>query len=111
MMVDNLGPGAFPMLLGIILALCSIYLIVRPDPDPEWPNAIAWGRMALIILSFVVYAYIMEPLGFIITTTFEMIALGYIFILGKTSDLRFLIYDVREQFIHRKSKIKNRKSK
>jgi len=79
MMVDNLGPGAFPMLLGIILALCSIYLIVRPDPDPEWPNAIAWGRMALIILSFVVYAYIMEPLGFIITTTFEMIALGYIF--------------------------------
>ena len=76
---DNLGPGAFPLILGIILAICSIFLIIRPDPDPAWPGPMAWVKMGLIIVSFIVYAYIMEPLGFIVTTTLEMIALGYIF--------------------------------
>ena len=78
-LTDYLGPSAFPLLLGILLGICSLYLIIKPDPNPQWPEASAWIRMGLIILSFIVYAYIMEPLGFIIATTFEMVSLSYIF--------------------------------
>ena len=76
---DNLGPSAFPLLLGILLGIFSLYMIIKPDPNPQWPDLSAWIRMGLIILSFIVYAYIMEPLGFMLATTFEMVSLSYIF--------------------------------
>lgn len=76
---DNLGPSAFPLFLGILLGILSLYMIIKPDVDPQWPDSSGWIRMGLIILSFIVYAYIMEPLGFIIATTFEMVSLSYVF--------------------------------
>ena len=76
---DNLGPSAFPLFLGILLGILSLYMIIKPDVDPQWPDMSGWIRMGLIILSFIIYAYIMEPLGFIVATTFEMVSLSYIF--------------------------------
>ncbi|MGB0385792.1 MAG: tripartite tricarboxylate transporter TctB family protein [Ardenticatenaceae bacterium] len=77
---DVLGPAAFPTLLGVLLCLLSIYLIVRPDPDPDWPTDITiWIKLGLIILSFVAYAYLIKPLGFMLATTLEMIVLSYLF--------------------------------
>ena len=51
---DNLGPSAFPLLLGILLGIFSLYMIIKPDPNPQWPDLSAWIRMGLIILSFIV---------------------------------------------------------
>lgn len=76
---DNLGPSAFPLFLGILLGILSLYMIIKPDVDPQWPDRSGWIRMGLIILSFIVYAYIMEPFGFVIATTFEMVSLAYVF--------------------------------
>lgn len=66
---ETVGPETFPTLLAVVLVITSLYLIVKPDPDAHWP----WGRTAmeliLAILILVVYAFLLEPLGFVIATT------------------------------------------
>jgi len=78
-MADPVGPKAFPIMLGILLGLLSFYLIFKPDPNPTWPAPDAWLRIGLITLSFIGYAYLMVPLGFIVATTLEMFTLSLIF--------------------------------
>ncbi len=66
---ESVGPDTFPKLLAVVLALSSLYLIVRPDPDNAWP----WNRTGIeLIIAVVVlllYALLLQPLGFIISTT------------------------------------------
>ncbi|WP_114418927.1 tripartite tricarboxylate transporter TctB family protein [Marinospirillum perlucidum] len=66
---EAVGPETFPLLLAIGLGLSSLYLVVRPDPDNAWP----WSRTGLeLIIAVVVlifYALLLQPLGFIISTT------------------------------------------
>ncbi len=76
---DVLGPSAFPLLLGVLLIILSILLMLKPDENPEWPQAQGWLRIGLILASFIVYSYIIEPLGYIVATSLEMIALSLIF--------------------------------
>ncbi|MBV7335234.1 tripartite tricarboxylate transporter TctB family protein [Chloroflexi bacterium TSY] len=76
---EPLGPGAFPMLLGLLLAIFSLLLAIKPSPDPAWPKWDAWVKMALILVTFVVYAYLLKPLGFVVSTALEMFALSLIF--------------------------------
>jgi len=66
---EAVGPETFPTILAVVLALSSCYLMVKPDPDAEWP----WGRTAVELLIavgiLVVYALVLEPIGFIPSTT------------------------------------------
>jgi putative tricarboxylic transport membrane protein len=73
-----LGPATFPLALSIPLAAFSLYLIVRPDPDPEWARGRALLKQALTLIVFVAYAYMLEPLGFIVATLLEVAALGWL---------------------------------
>lgn len=76
MIGDPLGPAVFPLVLSIPLALFSIYLIVRPDPEPAWARGGALLKQVLTLAVFVAYAFLLEPLGFVITTFLAVIALG-----------------------------------
>lgn len=76
---DPLGPGAFPTMLGILLGICSLWLIVKPDPSPVWPPRHSWLQMTIIIGSLVLYTYTIRPLGFVISTAIEMVILAFIF--------------------------------
>lgn len=67
--VEAVGPRTFPTLLSIVLALSSLYLIVRPDPDNHWPGARTGLELVLAIVVLSAYAFLLEPLGFIIATT------------------------------------------
>jgi putative tricarboxylic transport membrane protein len=78
-MVDPVGPRAFPAILALLMALFSLYLIIKPDPNPLWPAADTWVRIGLITLTFIGYAYLMVPIGFVLATTLEMTALALIF--------------------------------
>lgn len=64
----SVGPDTFPKMLAVVLALTSIYLMVRPDPDNAWP----WNRTGLeLVIAVVVlllYTALLQPLGFIIST-------------------------------------------
>ncbi|WP_027881697.1 tripartite tricarboxylate transporter TctB family protein [Meiothermus rufus] len=76
---DPLGPRPFPYLIAALLGLSAFWLLFRPDPNPTWPPRSAWRSFALVLLSLVAYAYLVVPLGFILTTTLEMALLSYLF--------------------------------
>lgn len=78
-LADPLGPRAFPLLLAASLALFSLYLLVRPDPDPAWPPPHVLRGQLGMLASFVVYSYALAPLGFLLATTLEMAWLSRLF--------------------------------
>jgi putative tricarboxylic transport membrane protein len=75
---DPLGPAMFPLVLAIPLGLLSLYLIVRPDPEPEWARGRILLKQALALIAFVAYAYLLEPLGFIVASVLAVAALGWL---------------------------------
>ena len=36
-LADPVGPRAFPLLVGGVAALSCLVMILRPEPDPDWP--------------------------------------------------------------------------
>jgi putative tricarboxylic transport membrane protein len=78
MIGDPLGPAVFPMALAIVLGLLSLYLILRPDPEPDWPGRRALLMQVLTLIAFVAYAYLLEPLGFLLSTFLAVAVLGWL---------------------------------
>ena len=35
---DPVGPKAFPSLMAGLMALCCLYLLLKPDRDIHWPD-------------------------------------------------------------------------
>ncbi|MBW6391229.1 tripartite tricarboxylate transporter TctB family protein [Billgrantia antri] len=66
---ESIGPDTFPTLLAVVLGLSSLYLIVRPDPDNAWPWSRTGIELIVAVIVLVLYAMLLEPLGFIISTT------------------------------------------
>ena len=73
---DPLGPAVFPIVLAIPLGLLSLYLIIRPDREPAWPRGRALIKQVLALVAFVAYAYLLEPLGFLLSTFLAVVVLG-----------------------------------
>ncbi|HET8726728.1 MAG TPA: tripartite tricarboxylate transporter TctB family protein [Alphaproteobacteria bacterium] len=71
---DPLGPAAFPTMLAIPAGLFSLYLILRPDPDPEWVVGSPLLRQVATLSVLVGYALLLEDLGFVLAT-FAAVAL------------------------------------
>ena len=67
-LADPVGPKAFPILIGAVGALSALVLILRPDPDPDWPALRTFGALLVAVIVLVAYAYMLKPLGFIIPT-------------------------------------------
>ncbi|HTN34900.1 MAG TPA: tripartite tricarboxylate transporter TctB family protein [Marinobacter sp.] len=67
--VETVGPDTFPTILSVILAAGSLYLMVKPDPDAQWPVGKTAFELVVSVIVLVVYALLLEPLGFIISTT------------------------------------------
>lgn len=74
---DPVGPKAFPMLVGAVAALCGLVLVVRPDPDPEWPDVRTWGSLLIAVVVLIGYAYALKPMGFLIPTAITAAILSY----------------------------------
>jgi putative tricarboxylic transport membrane protein len=67
-LTDPLGPQAWPMMLGGILALFSIYLIVKPQHGAAWPKRIVLLRQFVLVIALVGYALLLDPIGFLAAT-------------------------------------------
>ena len=76
MIGDPLGPAVFPVALAVALGLLSLYLVVRPDREPDWPRGRALLKQALTLVAFVAYAWLLEPLGFLVSTFLAVVVLG-----------------------------------
>ncbi len=66
--VDPMGPKAFPIVIGITLAVAAIYPIVKPDPRPDWPAAGRLLEIAFAVVLMIAYAQALPRFGFVLST-------------------------------------------
>ncbi len=74
---DPVGPKLFPIIIGVVGALSALFLVFRPDPEPEWPALRTLGALAAAVLVLVLYAYALKPLGFLLPTAIAAAILSY----------------------------------
>ena len=74
---ETVGPDTFPMILTVALLLASIALMVKPDPNNVWPKGKTLIEIGYAIVALIAYAILMEPLGFIISTTLTVTFLAW----------------------------------
>ena len=74
---DPVGPKTFPVIIGAIGALSAMFLVFRPDPEPQWPAAKTFGALAIAVIVLVLYAYSLRPLGFLLPTAIAAAILSY----------------------------------
>lgn len=77
---DPLGPSAFPLVLAVPFGLLSLYLLFRPDPDPEWALGGRFIRQASSVALLIVYSQVLEFLGFMFSTA--VLGTSMAFLLG-----------------------------
>jgi len=76
-LADPVGPKAFPILVGSIAALCGLVMMVKPDPDPQWPIFKTFIALLVAVVVLVAYAYALKPFGFLIPTAITAAILSY----------------------------------
>jgi len=74
---EGVGPETFPTILALVLVVGSLYLMVKPDPDAQWPMSKTALELVTSVVVLVIYALLMEPLGFIIATTLAVGTLSW----------------------------------
>lgn len=76
-MSDPVGSKTFPIAIGVIAALCGLVMVLRPDPEPEWPGVRTLISLAFAVVVLVAYAYGLKPYGFVIPTALAAGILSY----------------------------------
>ncbi len=76
-MADPVGSKTFPIMIGAVAAICGVFLMVKPDPDPDWPAARTFLALGFAVVVLVAYAYALKPLGFLIPTAIAAGVLSY----------------------------------
>lgn len=65
---DPLGPESWPRILAIFAALCTLYILIRPDAIKLQMTKAIWVRIVIVSILLFGYAMAYEPLGFIVST-------------------------------------------
>ena len=76
---DPLGPAAFPLIGAGLLALGAISLWRLDRDGGVLPDSQALRRITLATVSFLAYAALLAPLGFVLATTAEFATLALLF--------------------------------
>ncbi|WP_421725767.1 tripartite tricarboxylate transporter TctB family protein [Bauldia sp.] len=74
---DPVGPKTFPILIGIVGGVSAIFIVIRPDPSPTWPPLRTFGALFVAVAVLVLYAFALEPLGFLLPTAIAAGVLSY----------------------------------
>ena len=70
-------PKLFPLMIGTVAAICSLILVFKPDPDPDWPASKTFLSMGIAVVVLAVYAVLLKPLGFLLPTMLAAGILSY----------------------------------
>jgi putative tricarboxylic transport membrane protein len=65
---DPLGPETWPQILSVVAAICCLFIIIWPDGRGFKLPQNTLVRISLVVILLVLYAWLYEPLGFIIST-------------------------------------------
>lgn len=76
-MIDVVGPRAFPYMVGTVLAICSLYFLLRPDAEPEWPILAKLIEIIFATAVMLLYAWALSKVGFVIATVFATAYLSW----------------------------------
>ena len=76
-LADPVGPKVFPIGIGVIGAISAMFLVFRPDPEPQWPGPRTFLALGFSVLVLVAYAYALKPLGFLLPTAVVAGILSY----------------------------------
>lgn len=63
--LDQMGPGYFPLALGIILTALGVAVFLKAQPDEVKMQAINWRAMALITAAPIVFGLTVRSLGLV----------------------------------------------
>lgn len=75
---DPLGPKAFPMLVSGAGLLAGVVMLIKPDPEPDWPVWRTFARLAAALGILILYAFSLTPLGFLVPTAAASAAVSYL---------------------------------
>ncbi len=76
-MIDAIGARAFPYIVGTVLAICSLYFLLRPDEEPEWPILVNLIEIFFATAVMFAYAWALSKVGFVIATVFATAYLSW----------------------------------
>ncbi len=65
---DVVGPKAFPLIIAAVLAAASVYFLLKPDPEPEWPSLGGLAEIGFAVLVMLAYAQLLPEIGFVFAT-------------------------------------------
>lgn len=60
-MSDPVGPRVFPYLIALVMIVCSLVMVLRPDPEADWPAAPMLLQLGIAFAVLVAYAYAITP--------------------------------------------------
>ncbi|MEI4488701.1 tripartite tricarboxylate transporter TctB family protein [Frigidibacter sp. MR17.14] len=69
-MADAIGPKTFPMIIAVVLGVCSLVFLFRPDPEPIWPRMRDFAEILAAFVVMMLYAQLLPVLGFVAATIF-----------------------------------------
>ena len=65
---DAIGPDGFPMIIALVLGVSSLYFVLKPDPEPQWPSLNRLAEIGFALLVMFAYAQVLPVLGFVFAT-------------------------------------------
>ncbi|WP_259779447.1 tripartite tricarboxylate transporter TctB family protein [Aestuariispira ectoiniformans] len=73
---DPLGPESWPRLVGVLTIICCGIILLRPDVRTLQASGKTIGRLAALVGMLAAYAWLYQPLGFILSTWLFCLALS-----------------------------------
>lgn len=71
--LNRMGPGYFPIVLGILLAVLGLFVAIPAFFREGTPISVEWKTFALVMGSIVVFAAALKPLGLILATVLAVV--------------------------------------
>lgn len=65
---EPVGPKVFPIALAMLMAVCCLVMLFRPDTAVEWPARAVLAKSALLVAALLLYALLFSRLGFPLST-------------------------------------------
>lgn len=76
-MSDPVGPRIFPYIIACATLLCAFVMVLRPDPEVEWPRGPALMNLGIALAVLIGYSFAIRPLGFVIPTAIASGIISY----------------------------------
>lgn len=76
---DHLGARAFPLAVALFMVPLTLVLFFGRHIAGTWPNARAWRVVILSMAVLVVYAVVVDYVGFVIATTGVFVVYGMLY--------------------------------